>query len=130
MPTGIEITTLSPQEVDMVNSEWKFGTDETLPYIRWQIENFLSICIRSNGKVLGYGLQQWQGTIGMVFVKPEHRRKGISKFIALLAKKIHETDQPVFLYTDVENIASIASQKSIGYEIADCPLVCRSKYTP
>ena len=116
-----------------MNDQWSFGkTEEGLKYAEYQIKNCLNLCLRGeNNEIIAFEIVQLNGSMGMLHVKEEYRRKGLAKFIILtLSKKLHGMGLPVFCYIETLNGVSIELHEKCGFEIVPDGSVMWLNYQP
>ena len=113
---GIEIKPLTEEHLGFVMKEYE--DDEG--YIRFCIGNGMLGAFDENGNCAGFIGTHGEGSIGLLKVLPEYRRRGIG--IALEARMINRKLREVkipFDHVVVGNEKSMSLQRKIGMGIAD-----------
>ena len=113
-------------------SSWKFssiasGAEE---YIKIHIANFPSVCIRrENGTAVGWFIVQKYGAMGMLYVVPEYRGKGLARYLVTkLTRKMLRTVDEAFVAIEEDNAASIQLHKKCGFCVGGT--ICWLNYHP
>ncbi|XP_060588539.1 glycine N-acyltransferase-like protein 3 [Ruditapes philippinarum] len=84
VPEGLVLGKLLPEDAVTLKRDWEGFRyrDDLEGYFRAVIENYESSCLRdSNGDLLAYACMQFNGSIAMLYVKPEHRDKEYFKIV-------------------------------------------------
>ena len=78
LPEGYTYSDIAEQNAEQINREWEFGgTPASLELIKMNLANQNSTgIIDKDGNLVAYGLQQEYGSLGMLYVNPNHRRQG------------------------------------------------------
>ncbi len=86
-------------------------------FIGFTIQNFPNIAIRnSDNELVAYVLSQYYGSIGMLYVKPEHRRHGLATIaVSALATKLLQQNTPAYCFVEKDNEASIKLHQKCGF---------------
>lgn len=114
----MQISSLDPSHVDMVNSTWKFGGDESgYRNIDNLIRNFPSCCLRDkHGQLVAWVLMYDYCAIGMLYTLPEHRGKGYAKvLVSFMVKRLRAEGYPVYCYIEEDNEVSYRLFKNLGF---------------
>ncbi|XP_071114821.1 glycine N-acyltransferase-like [Haliotis cracherodii] len=121
-PDGFKITSLTPEQANLVNSFWpnNEGIHSEL-YIKELISKLPSCCLyNSEESMVGYALTYPTGYIGFLRVLEEHRGKGYAKVImSHLASFCLQQIEEVHIKVRKTNNASFALHQSIGFETED-----------
>lgn len=75
---------LEPDDAVILRQDWEGCRyrDDLEGYFRTVIEHYESSCLRdTNGELLAYACMQFNGSIAMLYVKPEHRDKDYFKIV-------------------------------------------------
>ena len=105
-----------------VNSSWKFGGNESSKqFVQLNVKHMHSCGVRDqHGNLVAFELQTSFGLLGSLFVDPEHRGKGLGKYVmAKLAKKVQDDGQTVFCHIEKQNKLSLKLHTDFGYEVAE-----------
>ena len=84
IPEGITLGELQADDAVILSKDWEGSRyrDDLEGYFRTVIENFESRCLRdASGDLLAYACMQFNGSIAMLYVKPEHRDKDYFKIV-------------------------------------------------
>lgn len=84
IPEGLMLGKLNPEDAVTLRRDWEGSRyrDDLEGYFRTVIEHFESSCLRDdNGDLLAYACMQFNGSIAMLYVKPEHRDKDYFKIV-------------------------------------------------
>ncbi len=128
----MKLTSLRPDQSEMVRSSWKYSGPNSGLYIKHMIETLPSACLYTEkGDVMGYALCYHYGFIGMLYVVEEYRGKGYAKVIishlayTLLKNEDDALGSNTWLgkrgYTgvliDESNTVSIKLHERVGFKI-------------
>lgn len=104
------IDKLTLADSQQVNSEWDIAKikDDSELYVSWLIENRPSMAVREkDGTLIAYELIHYAGQFGLLYVKPQHRGKGIAKYlVAEMARSRIKTGHDAFVVIAEDNILS------------------------
>ncbi|XP_076448037.1 glycine N-acyltransferase-like protein 3 isoform X2 [Babylonia areolata] len=119
VPEGMKIRPISDADVGIVNSTWKFATDGSDVFIQQFIQQFPSVYLETEGGVhVGHMLGTSCGTIGMLYVNPEFRRKGYAKvIISHLAQKYFDGGDDACVFVEETNSPSLSLHQSLGFKV-------------
>ncbi|XP_045190075.2 glycine N-acyltransferase-like protein 3 [Mercenaria mercenaria] len=84
IPVGLHLGKLHPEDAVTLRCDWEGCRyrDDLEGYFRTVIEHYESSCLRDdNGDLLAYACMQFNGSIAMLYVKPEHRDKEYFKIV-------------------------------------------------
>lgn len=84
IPDDLELGKLTVDDARTLTNDWKGSRykDDLEGYFRAVIENFDSSCLRDKDGVLqAYACMQFNGSIAMLYVKPEHRKTDYFKIV-------------------------------------------------
>ena len=109
VPEGMKIQPVSEDYVRIVDSTWKFSGEHTEMFIRHLVEQHPSIVMTTdNGQHVGHLVGQSYGTMGMLYIQPEFRRKGYAKVIgSQLAQKYREMGDDLYTVVEFGHSASL-----------------------
>ena len=115
------------EDADAINKNWKFGKSyESLKYIQHSISKCPATIIkaRATGQVVGCILVAPDNSMGMLWVDPEYRGRGLGKYIISdLSRKVLELGITPFVFIESLNSASIDLFEKCGFQRvagADC----------
>ena len=118
LPGGFCLSTLRSCESELIESAWKFKLPGTLDYIKHIIANFPNSCVRERetGPPVGWFIMQYNGSMGMLYVREEQRRQGLAQcLVHSLSDKLAKQGWPLFVYVEDDNTASQAFFKRCGF---------------
>lgn len=84
IPEGVTLGELTSDDAMVLSKDWEGSRykEDLEGYFRTVIENFESRCLRdASGDLLAYACMQFNGSIAMLYVKPEHRDKEYFKIV-------------------------------------------------
>ncbi len=122
LPEGYIYCNIKEECTEQINREWEFGgTPESLELIKMNLRNQKSTGISDkDGNLVAYGLQQEYGSLGMLYVNPEHRRKGLAKSVlSSQVNKVMKTGEPVFCHIVKDNTTSFQLHKDAGFNVIE-----------
>ncbi|XP_014767769.1 glycine N-acyltransferase [Octopus bimaculoides] len=116
IPVGFELGSLCKSDAAALLPVWSSSLSEhdgIEEYFKCIIENFESSCLRntSTGELVAYACRKFNGSISMVYVKPEHRGTHFSSvvFKDIASKIAANGDIPFgFLATDSNKLIEMA----------------------
>ncbi len=112
---GYRRVALREEDAELVNNSWDIGRgEETLPTIRACIALRPSVAVADaeSGTPVAWALTRHDGSIGVVTVLPQHRRRGLGSFcVAQLAAQLAET----FVFVSADNEASRTLHRGLGF---------------
>ena len=119
VPDGMKISAISEEDVDVVNSTWKFSGVCTTEHIINQIEHFPSVLLKSDsGEHIGHMLGETSGTLGILYVHPSFRGKGYAKvIISQLAHQYFDMGEDVYVFIEESNPLSLNLHRSLGFKV-------------
>ena len=119
VPDGVKISAISEEDVDVVNSTWKFSGAVTADFIRNQIMHSPSVILKSDsGEHIGHMLGETSGTIGILYVQPPFRGKGYAKvIISQLAHQYFDMGEDVYVFVEESNPVSLNLHRSLGFKV-------------
>lgn len=69
-----------------------------------------------DGNLVAWTLQHTSGFLGMTFVKPEHRNKGLGKYVTVvLARQIIDEDGFCLVAIEEDNAISVRMHEGLGF---------------
>ncbi len=109
------ITTLLPDDAETIvrNSPY----NRRVSYVRERIKLGPGCGIRIDGRLVAWGLTHDDGSMGFLYVLPEHRGKGLARALTTaLAQNLLRLDVRPFMYIVRNNNASVTLTSSMGFE--------------
>ena len=127
--TAGEICALRPEDAPLLARYYRLpgpsvdDPQETECYLRERIDAGVMFGLYQNGRLTGFAGTHEEGSIGLLTVLPEYRRRGIGTVLeqAAIARALERGEIP-FGQVAVENAASLALQRSLGMTVADEPV--------
>jgi hypothetical protein len=111
--------TLALSDVQVVNDNWTYKSPYSVDLITEMISKYHTSCIRlkSTGEAVCWVLEYPDGSVGMLFTQPEHRRKGLAKICMqdISRKVLAAGGGEVYCYATKPNIASYTMLTSLGF---------------
>ncbi|XP_076448066.1 glycine N-acyltransferase-like protein 3 isoform X2 [Babylonia areolata] len=124
-PEGVKLRSATTADVGVIISTWKFGSNATEAFVRTWIQDFPSVYLETEtGQHVGHMTGKSGGTMGLLYVNPEFRRKGYAKVIVTqLAQKYFDRGE-VYVRIQDDNQPSQCLHKSLGFrEVPDSKVV-------
>ena len=118
MPEGYKVDSATLDDTELITSMWEYAAgDWTKLMTKYNIGNLSSVAVRTlDGKLVGWELQHYWGSPGMLQVLPEHQGKGLGKYIICIqGRKVLEKGQQLFIHAVMSNTASIDLHKKCGF---------------
>jgi len=111
-----EIRPLRPEDAELVNEHWEFGSAESVEYVRWRIEAGPSCAIFKGDRPVSWALTHGDGQMGLMFTLPEARGKGYGLSVTVaLAREILARGRIPFLYTLHDNLPAQRLAERAGF---------------
>ena len=119
VPEEVKMLPISEEHVTVVDTTWKFTTEGSDSYIKDLIQHHPSLILFTEcGQHVGHMLGKGNGTLGMLYVQPQFRRKGYAKvIISQLAQKYFDKGEDVYVTIEEDNPNSINLHQSVGFKI-------------
>ncbi|XP_048392048.1 glycine N-acyltransferase-like protein 3 [Stegostoma tigrinum] len=115
------ISPLDMSHAEIVNRNWKFGTDDNgLKFVKNIIANFPSYCILDEtDNPVSWLLTYPYGAMGLLYTLPEHRRKGYAKLLVTkMVKFLQNLGYPIYCFVEDENSRSYQLFQKLGFNEA------------
>jgi len=114
--------TLKPHEAKLVDSHWNLRSSTSLAAIERCISFGMTSCVRYKGSPVAWALRKQSGSMGVVFVMKQHRRKGLGTFVMsdLGRKMIQQLHCKPYVFIADANQASIEMHTKLGFEFNGC----------
>jgi len=103
-------------EAEYIYSNYTYDSYADIDYIRDRIEKDISIGVYHKKELVGWIMTHDDGSIGILHVLEQYRRKGLAKqmLLAIIQQKLEKKELP-FLHIEEDNISSINLAKSCGF---------------
>eukprot|EP00105_Crassostrea_gigas_P001347 XP_011413484.1 PREDICTED: glycine N-acyltransferase-like protein 3 [Crassostrea gigas] len=121
MPDGFRETELSERHLDVLCKTWPYSKSNefssTERWLKYHICNFPTVCIETDdGCPVAWELQQEYGSVGMLHVEPEYRRKKLGSIVSrTLANKLNKGGHLVLALVTENNDPSVKFHEKNGY---------------
>ncbi|XP_061856280.1 glycine N-acyltransferase-like protein 3 [Colius striatus] len=126
LPPGLQVGTLSPALVDLLNETWPYGGNaRSRRYLAEVLSLYPNVCLRDgSGEPLSWALSDHFGSGAHAYTLPAHRRGGYMRLLtSLAARRAKARGFPSFGYTVPSNVAMQKLQEGLGHQ--RLPGVCR-----
>jgi len=123
LPHGITSRRLDfVKDFQFAFENWPYSKPECDTYFKALMKKHPSVGVfDQDGECLGYGMSTEFSTMGMLFVKPEHRGRGLAKHITTTrAEQKFKDDSPAAVTISTTNQTSINLHERLGFKT-----VCR-----
>ena len=134
VPKGLRLTTLQDADAVKLNEDWKEGTDrEGLDgYFSGVVSKFDSSCLLDDkGTLLAYICMQYNGSMAMLFVKPECRTEGYFDIVLRdLTRKRLLKGEIAYGFIPTHDTSLINLCRKFGYEWVPQGDMTWVKYSP
>ncbi|XP_076448674.1 acetyltransferase YE1169-like [Babylonia areolata] len=119
VPGGIKVRSVSSADVQRIHSTWEFSYEGSYTYFEEYVRHHPSVYLETNsGHYVGHMLSTSYGTMGMLYVNPDFRRKGYAKVIvSQLTQKKFDRGEDVYVVVEESNSASQHLHESLGFTI-------------
>ena len=118
IPKGTTLDTLRRDDAEKLQRDWEGShfRDGLEGYFKIVIENFDSSCLRdSDGELLAYVCMQYNGSMAMLFVKPEHDKDYSKIVLTDLTRKRLSKGEVAYGFVPVNNAALINMMKEMEF---------------
>lgn len=121
LPDGFRETELSERHLDVLCKTWPYSKSNefssTERWLKYHICNFPTVCIETDdGCPVAWELQQEYGSVGMLHVEPEYRRKKLGSIVSrTLAKKLNKGGHLILALVTENNDPSVRFHEKNGY---------------
>jgi DTW domain-containing protein YfiP/ribosomal protein S18 acetylase RimI-like enzyme len=127
LPNGYKLRPLLESDAEFVDSRWPYRSKKSLVMIRKQIiadnvnstRTGYSSClgIEHRGKLVGCVMRHTNGSIGILHVDEDHRRRRLGEFLLSSATKaLQQKNDPTYAFILEGNTASEALFTKMGWE--------------
>ncbi|XP_059140225.1 uncharacterized protein LOC131928266 [Physella acuta] len=127
IPDELIISPLEPKrDAACMNSTWRYTTEHSEKYFEQLILRFPSRGVFDrSGQCLGHVVGTESGTVGVLYVVPEMRRRGLGQMLLRgISEAYFDLDLPCFGYCHVDNVQSLKLFETLGFKN-----IGTSKYT-
>lgn len=122
VPDVCEIRPLSREHLGFVRAHYSNPGDWG-EYLGARLDAGVLFGAWADGALAGFVGLHDEGSIGMLEVLPEFRRRGIAHALqAFMAGRLMEAGRVPFAQVEVDNAASLALQKKLGFSLCETPL--------
>lgn len=105
------------EDANIVNNNWTYGSDESLPYMQERIREDISGAVYVHDKLVSWCIVHADGSLGSLFTFPEHRRSNYAYDItSYLITKYREQKRVPYIFCVENNDKSIPLAKKMGFE--------------
>ena len=100
-----------------MNDNWEQKAEGSLDFINFQLRHFPSVGIRdSQGQLVAWEITYFIGCVGMLYVMPEHRGKGLAQYVIYkLGKALMGKGKKVYCFIADNNNASKRLHEKCGF---------------
>ncbi|KAK3599404.1 hypothetical protein CHS0354_036418 [Potamilus streckersoni] len=120
VPEGLHLGKLRPEHAAVLRQDWEDsrGREDLEGYFTSVIENFDSSCLSDDkGELLAYTCMQYNGSIAMIYVRPEHRDKDYYKIIFNdLTRKLLMKGYIVYGFIPSHDTGLVTMLRGLGFE--------------
>ncbi|KAM9324961.1 glycine N-acyltransferase-like [Gastrophryne carolinensis] len=115
--SGLQFSSLVPEEADIVNAVWAFGGDKNGErYVRRCIQSFPSVCLRKEGTPIAWTMSEQSAEMRMGYTDKQYRNKGIFRtLIRKLTSKMDSLGTPHYCHVAPDNKSSHTATVAAGY---------------
>lgn len=118
IPKGISLGTLRLEDAETLRSDWEGSSfrEDLEGYFKIVIENFESSCLRdSDGELLAYVCMQYNGSMAMLYVKPDHDKNYSKIVLTDLTRKLLRKGEVAYGFVPVNNAALINMMREMEF---------------
>lgn len=114
---GYDIRCLVADDVSYIYDNYEYKSYTTTDYLLDRIEGDLAFGITYHGQLVAWGMTHDEGSIGVIHVMEDFRRRSFGKIISkiLTYEKLKKGEVP-FMHIEHDNVASLRMAESLGYE--------------
>ncbi len=107
---------LTEKDAPIVDKYWEYRHEDSLEYVKRRIKNSYSSGIEINGELVAWVIIHDDGSLGSIYVLPEHRGKGYAKDITIdLVQKLRKESKLPFVHIIEGNDNSLALAETLGF---------------
>eukprot|EP00055_Hartaetosiga_balthica_P011648 m.53728 g.53728 ORF g.53728 m.53728 type:complete len:519 (-) comp7681_c0_seq1:1481-3037(-) len=123
LPKGFVFDRVRGCDLDIIHTNWKFGSEHNRTYVEMLIKNFPSVCIRpvpsattmAQPPPVCWILKNVDGSFGLLHTLSSHRGKGFASRLVMYASKELGSDISNFCYIEEDNDTSRKVFQRNGY---------------
>ncbi len=120
LPPGCSIRALTPEDLDFVSSHYSLSGRD---YVLSRLEAGEMIGLEDRGELVGFTGRHAEGSMGMLEVVPEHRRKGYGEILErFMIRKVLSEGRIPYCHIIKGNDKSMNLQRKLGLEEAEEPV--------
>lgn len=102
---------------NMINDHYTYKDEESLYFIKDNLINRPSSIIKVNDEPVGWILMHRDGSVGIMYIKEEHRLKGYAYELSMsLLKKVVDLGNIPFIHININNQASFKLAEKCGFK--------------
>ena len=107
---------LSPEDADHVHANSIYQKVMSPDYVRGRIQSGPSAGVRVSGKLVAWLMTQDDGSIGVLHVLDEYRRRGYARDLTVyLVRRLREREKSLFVHIEEGNTSSIDLAVRLGF---------------
>ncbi len=111
-----DVIPLTLSDANIVNDFWEHKKENTLDYIKRQIESDITASIRIDKKPIAWGMTHDTGALGFLYVMEECRGRGYAKSVTChLVNQLRTKGRTPFAFIAIENERSYTLAKKLGF---------------
>lgn len=113
----IELRDLGAEHAELVEQHWEFGghDEDSIAYIRWRLESGPAPAVFENDEPVAWCMTHGGGSMGNIFVLPEHRRRGLGLELTYgMIRRVLEGGWLPLCHIKQVNEASISMSEKAG----------------
>lgn len=113
---GIDVRPIGAEYTDFVCAHYDYRALAVPDYIGPRLEEGPAFGVFVKEEIAGFILTHDEGSIGMLHVLPQHRRKGFGEaLLAAIAARLIETGRVPYCHIALDNEASLNMHKKLGF---------------
>lgn len=120
IPDDIHLGTLEQKHVETMNDDWVSTRyrDDLHGYFSSVVDKFDSSCLTDkDGKLLAYICMQYNGSMAMLYIRPEYRQCGyFNILLSDLTRKILVKNEVAYAFIPVQDTHLIKLAREFGFE--------------
>jgi ribosomal protein S18 acetylase RimI-like enzyme len=115
----LSVEKVHPDAAEYIKNTWGYSDIGAgcLSYIHWLIETQPSVGLYKNKTLIAHMLGQYDGSLGILYVHPSHRSRGLAKYVvANLARQMIESQGFAYVHVVANNQISYEMHKRCGFK--------------